>query len=68
MFKMEFATDNAAFKDEGMAEDERDDDAATRAEVARILRRVADSIARSADQSGRTMDLNGNSVGDWSLS
>lgn len=53
MFKIEFATDNAAF--EGCAP-----------EVARILRAVADLVEDGAT-SGLARDFNGNAVGSWEL-
>jgi hypothetical protein len=52
VFKLEFATDNAAFENEA-------------AEIARILREAANSVERGRT-TGRAVDLNGNHVGDWS--
>jgi hypothetical protein len=54
MFKIEFATDNAAFDDDGAGE------------VARILRAVADQVEAGGGQ-GQARDYNGNTVGQWSL-
>jgi hypothetical protein len=53
-FKVEMSTDNAAF----------DGDAG--AEVARILREVAGEVA-GGKTDGKCRDINGNSVGKWSL-
>ncbi len=60
MFKLEFATDNAAFE------------SAPESEVARILREIADRIegagsARGLTIGGKVADENGNTVGKWSL-
>lgn len=54
MFKVEFATDNAAFED-------------VNSEVARILRDLADKVDSGTRTDGRVMDYNGNAVGKWSL-
>ena len=53
MFYLNIKTDNAAFSDD-----------AFEAEIARILRRVADRVERG-EQSGGILDVNGNGVGDW---
>ena len=53
MFYLNIETDNAAFSDD-----------AFEAEIARILRRVADRVERG-EQSGGILDVNGNGVGDW---
>jgi hypothetical protein len=55
MFKLEFTTDNAAFENEA-------------AEIARILRHIADYIEHGGINAhhGRANDLNGNRVGEWS--
>jgi hypothetical protein len=58
MFKLEFATDNAAFGDDPGAE--------LGTEVARILRAVADEV-ESGVTSGVAKDYNGNTVGAWLL-
>ena len=52
MFKIEFATDNAAFDDHPQYE------------VARILRMAADRVA-DGNTSGQVRDGNGNTVGTW---
>jgi hypothetical protein len=54
-FTLKFKTDNAAFGDGAGA-----------AEVARILRDVADKVANGRDY-GSVQDINGNTVGDWDL-
>ncbi len=57
MFKLSFATDNAAFNE----------DTRSRAyEVSRILDAVNEAV-RHAETHGRIRDCNGNHVGDWSL-
>lgn len=53
-FKMEFSTGNAAFGDEDNYE------------VARILRKVADQVILGETE-GIARDINGNTVGEWSL-
>ena len=55
MFTLTIETDNAAFGDgDG------------RAEVARILRDIADKVGVWQSY-GRCMDSNGNNVGEWEL-
>lgn len=56
MLTIQFKTDNAAFAEDGSAE------------VARILRKIASKIENTRDGSGPAVDLNGNTVGHWSLS
>jgi hypothetical protein len=60
MFELKIKTGNAAFGE--TAEDRA-------AELARILRAVADRLAAEAPEwgTGKVSDHNGNSVGDWSL-
>ena len=53
MFYLNIETDNAAFTDD-----------APEAEIARILRRIAERVERG-EQSGDIMDVNGNRVGAW---
>jgi hypothetical protein len=56
-FKINIKTDNAAFsKEEG----------GPHAEVARLLREVAERVENGEDY-GSVMDINGNSVGRWTL-
>lgn len=55
MFRLEIATDNDAFTDDN-----------ARAEVARILRRLADNVEAGATD-GHVRDVNGNRVGTWVL-
>lgn len=66
-FTLSIKTGNAAFCDPD-AETENDpaNEAAERAEVARILREVAKDLEEGS-ASGTCMDVNGNSVGKWSL-
>lgn len=56
VFKLRFDTDNAAF-----------DDGNGQAEIARILRELADKIAgqHGEEGAGRVHDINGNSVGTY---
>lgn len=55
MFKLKIATDNAAFRD--MARND---------EVARILLTIINRMQDGYTE-GRCLDINGNTVGDWSL-
>lgn len=55
MFKLEIETGNAAFEDDA------------RIEVARILREVAARLERDLETTRGIQDLNGNTVGRWSL-
>lgn len=55
MFSLNFATDNAAFTEN------------REAEIARILREIADNVQRGPYESGRVRDGNGNSVGAWHI-
>jgi len=57
MFTLKIETDNAAFSD------------GRGAELARILRKLADKIedADARGDKGKVMDYNGNSVGTWEL-
>lgn len=54
-FKIKFKTDNDAFKDGG-----------AEFEVARILRTIAEHVLAGED-AGKVFDVNGNSIGTWSL-
>lgn len=62
--KIEFRTDNAAFKDENASE--MANDLWTREEVIRILQKIIRDIDYDYDH-GPIMDINGNKVGEWSL-
>lgn len=55
MFTMKFHTDNDAFATDDMVES------------ARILREIADKLEWDGKDSGKVMDVNGNSIGEWSL-
>lgn len=55
MFNASFHTNNAAF------------DGDPRREVARILRKIADSIECGNGHGGACFDLNGNMIGKFSL-
>lgn len=55
MFTMEFKTDNAAFEGERGHE-----------EVSRILKAIAQGVDNGF-HNGRCTDLNGNTVGSWTL-
>lgn len=56
MFKLEIATDNAAFDDEPAAE------------CARILREIAGKLERGDSLGGgHIFDANGNRVGHWEM-
>lgn len=62
MFRLTIQTDNAAFhEDDGTPTFE-----ARGAEVARILRAVADR-AEAGSCEGRCIDANGNKVGEWEM-
>lgn len=66
-FTIAFNTTNAAFADDDdAAEGEADAAAALRREIARILRDVACKVEQGRD-CGACVDVNGNSVGEWSL-
>ena len=59
MFQLHIETGNAAFEDDNR-----------QAELARILRELADTMERGlsiGSASGRVYDLNGNSAGSWEL-
>ena len=62
--KIEFSTDNAAFKDKNNSE--MANDLWTREEVIRILHKIIRDIDYDYD-SGPIMDVNGNKIGEWSL-
>lgn len=64
MLSLKIRTDNAAFEDD--SEDIALGTSTRNAEVARILREVAEAI-ESGDNVGGCRDVNGNSVGSWSL-
>ena len=66
MFTLEIKTDNAAFKDDAAPDNDRHDADATRQEVARILRHVADRLDNH-ETGGLCHDSNGNHVGEWEL-
>lgn len=55
MFKLEFETDNNVFLDQPDAE------------VARILQAVADQVFDLGDRNGAIRDVNGNTIGRWTL-
>jgi len=62
MFRLTIQTDNAAFcEDDGTPVH-----AACGAEVARILRAVAEH-AEAGGCEGRCIDVNGNTVGEWEM-
>ena len=56
-FTMQMDTENAVFADDPAAE------------IARILRKLADRIesAGNSDTGGRLLDANGNAVGTWEI-
>lgn len=67
MFKLSFKTGNAAFHDD---DDDLEDDGdelteACRAEIARILRDVADRVRYGTEDRGAIADVNGNTVGTF---
>ena len=62
--KIEFNTDNAAFKDENASE--MTNDLWTREEVIRILQKIIRDIDYDYNH-GSIMDINGNKIGEWSL-
>ena len=65
MFKLKISTDNAAFEDDAGHE------------IARILRELADKMSASGfrvdtfendyNERGNLRDINGNTVGEWTL-
>lgn len=55
MFKLSFKTGNVAFEDGNKEQ-----------EIARILEEIANKILNGYD-SGKVMDINGNSIGSWSV-
>lgn len=67
MFKLKIETDNAAFRDPYCDSEDECDPAhvlASREEVARILRKVADKVESDCVQ-GAVYDANGNRVGNF---
>ena len=64
-FQLKMTTDNAAFCYDGQVYPALSKEDAQRAEIARILRRAADSL-EAGYESGTCMDINGNKVGEWS--
>jgi hypothetical protein len=62
--KIEFSTEGAAFKSE--YEDAWSNNYTKREECSRILRRIASHI-ELGDSRGPIMDINGNTIGEWSL-
>lgn len=56
-FQLSLSTDNAAFQGDDM-----------RAEIARILRELAETIDNGSTYKGGLYDANGNRVGSWNLS
>lgn len=58
MLKLEFATDNDTFGE---------DDERRRAEVHRIMCDLAARIGNGSEEGGGVYDVNGNRVGQWSL-
>lgn len=66
-FKLNITCNNAAFTDESALDNERDDAAAARGQVALILRDAAKHIENGSD-SRRLMDVNGNHVGQFAFS
>lgn len=61
MFRMEFETDGAAFKDPVTGED---DALAEAMEITRILNEVMRAM-RNGAKSGTVVDINGNRIGQW---
>ena len=64
MFKMEFKTGNAAFCDPFTGEE---NETYKLAESAKILGNISREIAVYGKTSGSIMDINGNTIGKWSL-
>lgn len=65
MFKARIETGNGAFHSEyGDRYSERE---ARNAEVARILREIADQLEHGYKDGGRCIDYNGNVVGEWHI-
>jgi hypothetical protein len=65
-FMLDMSCDNAAFASDDDGDDARDaaNEIARNAEVARILRAVADKLDQDMIN-GPCTDANGNNVGDW---
>lgn len=64
-FKLELLVENAAFCYDGQVFAALSQEDAQRAEIARILRKAADSL-EAGYNFGVCRDINGNLVGDWS--
>lgn len=62
--KIEFSTDNAAFKDDSASD--MANDLCTREQVIRILQKIIRDIDYDYNN-GSIMDINGNKIGEWSL-
>lgn len=63
MFKMEFKTGNDAFRDPFTGEESQTHKAN---ETVKIINRISTEIAMGKTY-GSIMDINGNSIGKWSL-
>ena len=63
--KIEFSTDNAAFKDE--TNEPVLNDICRDREVVRILKNIIDDIEEFSCNCGSIRDINGNKIGEWSL-
>jgi DNA-binding ferritin-like protein (Dps family) len=66
-FTLKIETDNAAFSDDDTDYGSEESANAKRAEVARILREVADLLDNGSQEGAGVYDVNGNRVGKWSL-
>ena len=63
MFTLKINTDNAAFQSENRGVP---DDYAKRYEVWRLLDTICDAVI-DMESAGKCIDINGNVVGEWSL-
>lgn len=63
--KIEFSTDNAAFRDE--IDEPVLNEICRDREVVRILQNIIDDIENLGCDCGSIMDINGNKIGEWSL-
>lgn len=67
MFKMTIDTGNAAFRNEyGETDEEMEQLDPSSWELRRILKEVEDNLESGSTQ-GKIFDVNGNRVGEWSL-
>lgn len=66
MFKMTIDTGNVAFRNEGEIDEEMEQLDPSSWELRRILKEVEDSLEKGSTHE-EIFDVNGNRVGEWSL-